>query len=61
MLKYESAVLSAYFERWSEEKKEIRITAEPEIVKTFLDYCYKHYLRSDFSVQEVSKYKIYIS
>ncbi|VDK81843.1 unnamed protein product [Litomosoides sigmodontis] len=59
VLKHESPVLSAYFERWAGEKKEIRITAEPTIVKTFLDYCCKHHLRSNFSMQELMELLIF--
>lgn len=59
ILKYESDVCFSYFERWSGEgNNEIRITAKPEIIEIFLDFCRDHCLRPKLSMQEVSKYKI---
>ncbi|MCP9265987.1 hypothetical protein DINM_021430 [Dirofilaria immitis] len=53
VLKYESDVCLSYFERWAnDKKKEIQITARPEILEIFLSFCCEHCLRPDLSMQE---------
>ncbi|CAG9535536.1 unnamed protein product [Cercopithifilaria johnstoni] len=60
ILKHESDVCSSYFERWSgEQKHEIRITAKPEILEIFLDFCCDHCLRPKLSMQELMELLIF--
>ncbi|KAM3726248.1 Inhibitor of Bruton tyrosine kinase [Dirofilaria immitis] len=60
VLKYESDVCLSYFERWAnDKKKEIQITARPEILEIFLSFCCEHCLRPDLSMQELIELLIF--